>query len=254
MKIEYYGRSMCGARSGNEDAFTIDRTVWSHDTDDVSTGLALTDFATGWHLFAVADGMGGHAAGEVAARLALAWLGERCLDLGDPDAGELQDVLQGIHRDLLKQGRLDRQLRGMGCTLTGILLHQDGGFWFNVGDSRVYRLQSGGLCQLSTDHSLRMLPGMQDAPQNQLYSCLGGGVREITIDVQALDGGPAPGQGFLLTSDGYHEFMDTEVMEKLLSASLDAVALDKELRAATRRGSHDNITALALRILPGEET
>ncbi|MFZ4616508.1 MAG: PP2C family protein-serine/threonine phosphatase [Rectinemataceae bacterium] len=245
MMLQYSGITTRGKRKNNEDAFAADGRLYFHDSEDVKTGLMKVDIDEGWHVFAIADGMGGHASGEIAARSSLQLL---CQAFGEGDAQDeasLREVFDLIHAYLLAQE--DKPgMAGMGCTLTGAALSAGKAYIFNIGDSRTYQFRSGYLSQVTKDHSLRSLPGMSDAPQNQLMSSLGGGQPDYIADVWDYSDKLKPGQALVMSSDGYHEFADIDVLEAILAKELDVSEIEKEALAVQERGSTDNTTLLVL--------
>ncbi|WP_410597392.1 PP2C family protein-serine/threonine phosphatase [Amycolatopsis sp. lyj-23] len=186
---------------------------------------------------AVADGMGGHAAGEVASAHAV-----RALAAASPrDATEIEAVLARIDAELLAMGRADPAVAGMGTTVAGVLLTADGSTHFGVGDSRVY-LESGGyLAQVSTDDR---------GPLGGLSRCLGG-----RTDGTALPATAEPLAGadrLLLCSDGVSDLVDHETLEGLLGAPGGPARAVKSLWAAAMNASgRDNITVALVDFRPG---
>jgi protein phosphatase len=245
MRITYFGITMRGKRKNNEDAFAADGTLYFHDTEDVKTGLREVKIDGGWHVFAIADGMGGHASGEIAARLSLQLLCQAFAERGEQDEASIRETFDQIHAAILAQEDVTERA-GMGCTLTGAALRAAKAFIFNIGDSRTYQFRSGFLSQVTKDHSLRSLPGMSEAPQNQLMSSLGGGQPDYTADVWDYSGKLKSGQALVISSDGYHEFADIDVLETILAKDLDEEEIEREALAAQQRGSTDNTTLLVL--------
>jgi PPM family protein phosphatase len=115
-------------------------------------------FYAGHRIFAVADGMGGHRAGEVASALALepvAELEDREFDEPTAAGRALVSAIETANRVVVERSQSDDALRGMGTTLTAVLVHGDELLAAHVGDSRAYLLRPGeGLSQLTTDHTL----------------------------------------------------------------------------------------------------
>lgn len=141
-------------------AFTHQGAVRSHNEDTIAVG--------GWWrnlpmaaprrivqpldrplLCLVADGLGGHAAGEVASRLAAERLGAAAPGIGDEAA--LAEAVHEANRAVFAVMAEDRRYHGMGTTVVGLLLAPAGGLWLNVGDSRLYRLDAGSVTRISVD-------------------------------------------------------------------------------------------------------
>ena len=107
-------------------------------------------------LLAIADGMGGHAAGEVAAQIAVESFGG--FSPGDSDIiAEILNQIEQAQRSILERSRLDPSLRGMGTTLTALFLDGRSALWAHVGDTRIYHLHEGSLTRITEDHTF---PGM----------------------------------------------------------------------------------------------
>ena len=207
-------------------------------------------------IFAVADGMGGHEAGEVASSICVRTLGDASF-VGEPlpkvGAADLRILLQDADTQI-------REATGgrAGTTLTGAVLVQDAGIpsWlvFNVGDSRTYRLVDGLLEQISVDHSeVQELVDMgQITPEEALIHprrhvvtrALGTG-NDTEADYWLI---PAePGDRLLVCSDGLTgEVSDGQLQEILLSVANPQDACASMVQAALRSGGRDNITVLVV--------
>ena len=207
-------------------------------------------------IFVVADGMGGAQAGEVASKAAA--------DAFDVDLGEaspervLRETIDAANRKIHDLARADPSRAGMGTTLTAAIVNaeREEVAIGHVGDSRAYRLRAGRLEQLTRDHSLveemRRKGQITDAqaedhPQRSIITRALGPEPDVEPDVQTVPA--APGDVFLLCSDGLTTMLDEERVAKLLGG---ATSLDAAVRAlvdeANRAGGRDNITALAFRI------
>ncbi|MCU1453792.1 MAG: serine/threonine protein phosphatase [Acidimicrobiales bacterium] len=205
------------------------------------------------HLYAVADGMGGHRAGEVASALAVEILRTEATD---PTLESLKQGVRLANRAIFEKAGSDVNLHGMGTTLCAIRLVDgpDGEevAWVNVGDSRVYLFRAGELIQLSADHSLvedlvrdgQLSP--EDAkvhPQRNIITRALG----IDIDVE-VDGNtviPVKGDRFLLCSDGLFNEVDENRIAGVLRRLDDPDEAAAELiRLANEHGGRDNITAV----------
>jgi PPM family protein phosphatase len=216
-------------------------------------------------LFAVADGMGGAQAGEVAARLATAAFHEY------HEADELEAeqrvaaIIQEANRRIYERARADTEASGMGTTVTAALLEGSRIVIGHVGDSRAYRLREGRLEQLTDDHSLvadlvrggRISPEEADIhPQRSVITRALGTDPEVDIDSLAVDA--RPGDVYLLCSDGLTTMVtDQEILDIVGRAkSLEHAGKDL-VKAANRRGGEDNITVVLFAVEedePLEET
>jgi protein phosphatase len=224
---------------------------------DVGRVRSLNEDATlvmpGAGVFAVADGMGGHNAGDVASKLAVESLRNRLRGrVATPTA--LQSAVQETNLTLLRRAQSDEACSGMGTTLTLLWMAKDGALIGHVGDSRAYRYRDGMLRQCTEDHSVVAELVRQGAltqeearvhPYRNVITRALGTAGYVEVDVVALD--VAPGDRFLLCSDGLTGMVSDEHIEKTLSAAptLDAAA-DALLAAALKAGGRDNITLLLM--------
>lgn len=208
-------------------------------------------------LFVVADGMGAHAAGELASQMAATLVPQSYLkrtDQNPPDA--LRDALLEAHAEIRRRGESDEAFRDMGTTCDALVLLPEGALVGHVGDSRVYRLRGGVVEQLTFDHSLvweaRRLPNLHPAfqkltniPKNIITRSLGP-TDSLVVDVE----GPLPlrpGDAFLLCSDGLSgQFEDTEIGQ-ILEVFQPEEATETLVNLANLRGGPDNITVVVAR-------
>lgn len=211
-------------------------------------------------LFVVADGMGGHAAGEVASQLAVAEFA-RLAEQGPPSAEDLIDTVVLANEHILEAGSQHGEQFGMGTTLTGIgVVRSENGEQlavFNVGDSRVYRFAGGQLDQLTVDHSA--VQELVDAgqitaraarfhPRRNVVTRSLGSYPGPAPDVWLLP--PIPGDRYLVCSDGLTgELEDGEIAELLAANSDPQAAADALVRRANEAGGHDNVTTVVMDVL-----
>ena len=198
-------------------------------------------------VLAVADGMGGAAAGEHASEYALSRLSAYVQAApADLDAADLCGVLElwayRTHAELLEQGRQDPRRAGMGTTVVGLLLADGRGWRFHAGDSRLYRRRAGVLERLTQDHSLRQSSGDAAAPGNLLVNALGGGA-DSHLECAEISGGIQPFDRFLLCSDGLTEMVDDEHIDRALRADRETAARTL-VQMAREAGGPDNISVL----------
>jgi serine/threonine protein phosphatase PrpC len=215
-------------------------------------------------LYAVADGMGGHAAGDVASALALATLAAAFPGPPSPRikaetlARRLQEAIDTAHQALVAQGRQHPAQLGMGTTITALatLVAEPACVIAHVGDSRAYRLRNRELLQLTHDHTwvqaqvdagiLTPLQAASHPYRNVLVRVLGGGGEPGPADVVSADA--EPGDVFLLCTDGLCGVVANEDLETMVGRELPLATIAHQLvDAALLRGAPDNVTLVLLR-------
>ena len=171
----------------------------------------------------VADGMGGHAAGDVASCAAAAHIighGERMVG-----RVEARNIVQDANRELYACMERGEGAPGMGTTLAGLVLRRDSVVVFNVGDSRAYRWQRGRLVQLSTDDTPgpKLANGRTAAHTSpMLTQSLGGHMHFEPVEAHVEMDAPAPDACYLLCSDGLTDLVESERIATRLQKSEDA--------------------------------
>src|SRR5829696_2302879 len=207
-------------------------------------------------LFAVADGMGGAQAGEVASRIA-AGAFERAPRSEDASAeGQLEEIAQQANRRIHRLAQEDSSRAGMGTTLTAAMLRDDEVALGHVGDSRAYLLRDGQLKRLTKDHFLveelrrqgRLTEEQaEEHPQRSIITRALGPEPDVNVDTMSF---PArDGDAFLLCSDGLTTMVSDEEIREILTGSRGLRnAVNKLVDAANRGGGRDNITAVAFRL------
>ena len=205
----------------------------------------------------VADGMGGHAAGEVASALAVHVIYDGYLD--NPTVEGLHSAVEEANRTVLREARENPDHFGMGTTVIALgLTRDDAGVIsptiFHVGDSRAYQLRDGALRQLSEDHSVaeewvrmgRLTPEEASTHPRRHQLTRGVGV-EDNIDIDVMSVNAVPGDRILLCSDGLSNELSNEELARFASSPItldDAVA--KLIDAARQAGGRDNISVVLL--------
>jgi PPM family protein phosphatase len=232
--------------------------VWGAATDTGRHRERNEDsFLAEGRVFAVADGMGGHAAGDVASGMIIDAL--RPLAHSDVlSTRELTEVIQAANDDIVVRGFQRAPTIGMGTTVTGVALVSgaDTALWavFNVGDSRVYRFRDGRLTQVTVDHSEvqelidagRITPeqARTDLRRHIVTRALGT-IPAPPVDLWILP--PEPGEQFLICSDGLTEELTDPQIEKVLAdATTPAEAAANLVDEALRAGGHDNVTVVVV--------
>lgn len=208
-------------RARNEDTIAVsevDCLSLDHWSGDVPPTI-------GWVL--VADGMGGHAAGEVASRIVVELLRPVLAALND--GHDIKLALNAANESLFDTMQHHPEFDGMGTTIAGVILRGNHALAWNVGDSRIYLHHQGRLTQISVDDA---------AGGNMLTQCLGGFVRRTRINPHINEIRLSPGAQLLLCTDGLTDMVTddqiatilnetgTEPAPRLVSAALDAGGLD----------------------------
>src|SRR5688572_24274045 len=227
MDVTAHGVTHPGPRQSNEDAFLID---------------------TAGGVFVVADGMGGHNAGEVAASLAVEAIREFVAEetIRTPDS--LEAAVRAANRDILDTATRRPECAGMGTTVAVALVTPAGVVLASVGDSRIYLLRDGRLTQLTQDDSwiAKLLSEGVPLTQTEIERHP---MRHVLTDVvgtradlapHAEEHGFEPGDTLLLCSDGLHGVLRSDLIEELLSADVAVPALAETLvSTAVANGATD---------------
>jgi protein phosphatase len=213
----------------------------------------------GRQLFLVADGMGGHAGGDVASAIATRRIAEADTDYnGITDAAsELQSALISANRQLAETVAEHSELTGMGTTVSALLLHDDHVVIAHIGDSRIYLLRSGELSQISTDHTFvqRLVDAgritaeeaMVHPRRSVLMRVLGDVEASPEIDTMLLD--TRAGDRWMLCSDGLSGVVSFDDIHELMSAEAGAKQVaDRLVKASLDGGAPDNVTVVVIDI------
>jgi serine/threonine protein phosphatase PrpC len=208
-------------------------------------------------LFAVADGMGGAQAGEVASRIAAGAFEKRGqVSAEEPAEGQLEEIAQAANSEIHQLAQQDSSRAGMGTTLTAAMLRDNEVSFGHVGDSRAYVLRDGQLKRLTKDHSLveelrrqgRLTEEQaEEHPQRSIITRALG--PEPSVNVDTMTFAAKNGDVFLLCSDGLTTMVsDDEIRQILTEARTLRSGVSKLVEAANRGGGRDNITAVAFRV------
>jgi len=228
-----------------------------------------------YDLYVVADGMGGHRAGDVASKIATETISEFFRTTANDDvtwpfhfdtnlSEEENRLLTGIrvaNRQIFERSTRSREYHGMGTTVVGAMFSPKKRRMYigHVGDSRCYRVRDGVIALLTRDHSLindylLAMPDLteeqkSELPKNVITRALGM-QDQVVVDLQHDD--PKPGDVYVLCSDGLSGMVTDEDIQKIVGASADIrEACRKLIQRANERGGEDNITAILIKI---EET
>lgn len=228
-------------------------------------------------LFIVADGMGGHRAGDVASRLAsesitdffrrteaddMTWPFQIDTDRTEEE-NRLLTAIRLANRQIYEHSVRSRDLRGMGTTVVGALFSSDKQTMYigHVGDSRAYRVRSGEITQLTRDHSLlndylAAMPEMteeqrSELPKNVITRALG---MQDNVEVDILSDEAQPGDVYVLCSDGLSGMVDdADILEVVRQHPEPEQACRRLVTMANEHGGEDNVTAVVVSIESGEE-
>ncbi|MBX9791289.1 MAG: protein phosphatase 2C domain-containing protein [Pirellulales bacterium] len=232
----------------------------ANNQDAYAVSLAKTEeqWRSRGHLFLVADGMGAHAAGELASKLAADAVPLTYAKLADePPAEAIRQAVEQANERIHERGQANAEFHGMGTTASTLLLLPAGALVAHVGDSRVYRQRGQRLDQLTFDHSLvwEMAAGgaLRDdqvsafIPKNIITRSLGPGPK-VEVDRE----GPFPlafGDTFLLCSDGLTGQVTDEELCGILASCPPDEAVRSLVDLANLRGGPDNITVIVARVV-----
>jgi serine/threonine protein phosphatase PrpC len=212
---------------------------------------------TSANLIAVADGMGGHAGGEVASAIAIKEL-TKLIPISQSihiDADSIEDLLAqamvDIDLEIARVANEEPELRGMGTTLTALLLHEDRIALMHIGDSRAYRLRDGELEQLSLDHTVLQelidqgkltIAEANDHPQRSLLTqvLMGSGNLDPVLVVYERKAGDR----YLLCSDGLSSVLSNKEIKSLLKKSKREDAVAALVDATYVNDAPDNVTVI----------
>jgi PPM family protein phosphatase len=235
------GSDVGRVRKGNEDSYYADANEYRG-------------------LFIVADGMGGHAAGEVASHMAVGIISGDLAELNDLESARALELVAGALRHanqaVFERTLLERDKYGMGTTASALVLADERFIIGHLGDSRIYLLRNGELRQLTHDHSVvqEQLDAGVITPQearhhrhsNVITRCIG---MELQVEADIVDGDVQIGDVFLLASDGLTGMVEDRRLQQLLASRLPpARIIDAMIEEANARGGVDNITAVVVRI------
>lgn len=252
VKIRYAGSTHVGMkRSANEDSFFL---------------LAEEN------LYVVADGMGGHASGEVASQLAVETVANFFIDTSRDreitwpykedrsfayDQNRLVTAIKLANRRVFEVAQNDARYRGMGTTMVTFLCGSTGAYIGHVGDSRVYRIRNKQIEQLTEDHSLLndylkvhklTQEEIDNFPHKNVIVRALGMKDGVTVDMGEVE--PLPGDTYILCSDGLSGMIDDQaILRAVLAAGADLEAgCQRLIEEANTAGGQDNVTAVLVQL------
>lgn len=207
-------------------------------------------------VFAIADGMGGYAAGEVASQLATEVIGEAFKTntfTGTPDESvprrgdELIRAIQMANTAILTQARANEAQSGMGTTIVSCRFspNKQRAYFCHVGDSRAYRFRNDEILQLTTDHTLGAV-GITGPAASKLSRAVG---IQDTVEVDLRVDAPKVGDHYMLCSDGLSKMVPEEMIRDIVRESPDIdKAVERLVERANERGGRDNVTVILIRV------
>jgi protein phosphatase len=218
-------------RDANEDAYLVDEPIYG-----------------------IADGMGGHIAGDVASQTAVDTITSRAKEQSPGDADSLAELVKEANAAIWERSQSDPSLHGMGTTCTMVLVGDDHLDIAHVGDSRAYLYRDGELSQITEDHTLvgrmvkegRLEPHEAERhPQRNIITRALGIDRSVEVDTITLT--VREGDRILVCSDGLTSMIEAEEIRDILRSESDPqVVADRLVEAANSAGGEDNITVLIL--------
>lgn len=240
-------------REQNEDCYLIINRK-TKDVDIQNNGM----------MFAVADGMGGHAGGEIASKMACQGMADYYSEKTDrPEGsgyfkaklGHLKSSIYDVHNKIIEYGRINREFEDMGTTLSVLVLTKNKALIAHVGDSRIYRLRQDFLEQLTEDHSMAQLfiqmgyltpEKVANHPIRHVMSqAVGQGVKSIFNKIEKVERGDT----FLLCSDGLYDMVpDKEIRDILLNNPALNDKCGRLVARALKKGGKDNVTVIVIQV------
>ena len=232
MRLIVHGKTDKGlVRKENEDAFCIEKDLG---------------------LLAIADGMGGHASGEVASKMAIEILRDSPKKEGEPLPDRLDSGVKLANKMIYEASRSQSQLNGMGTTLTAVQFDGNRLSIAHVGDSRAYLIRGGVIEQLTDDHTIvseQVARGMitrEEAARSDMRNVLSkalGIAPEVDVDMEELT--VSEGDQLVLCSDGLSELIsDDEILAEVQSSNRPDLVCNELVDLANQRGGEDNITVI----------
>lgn len=209
-------------------------------------------------LFIVADGMGGHAGGEYASRIAITTIEDTFKEPSAQDGPEglIESSIKDAGSKIVSKAEEDRALKGMGTTVIALHLTDKKAILGHVGDSRAYLFRDGVLDQLTEDHSLvneQVKSGLiseEEARNHQFKNII---TRSLgvtpEVDVDLVSRKIKAGDTFLLCSDGLSNLVELNEMEKELRERETVLAAKSLVDTANKRGGDDNITIIIVEVV-----
>jgi serine/threonine protein phosphatase PrpC len=195
-------------------------------------------------LVAVADGLGGHPAGDEASALAVRHLARAASTLTGEDA--ITAAVLAVNEAIHAEAQAHAQRAAMGTTIAGVVLTEERVFVFNVGDSRVYLFADGGLRRLSVDDNEPPGPGQRRSPV--ITQALGGGMGADEVVPHVMSRTLDAGARYLICSDGLTDALDEPAIVAILRGAEGGRAAFELWKATIEAGAPDNVTIVLAEI------
>jgi serine/threonine protein phosphatase PrpC len=214
-------------------------------------------------LFVVADGMGGHSAGEVASSLAVETISRVYYEEGGAPEESLKAAFKEANREIHAVSVKNASLSGMGTTCTALVLKGGKALAAHVGDSRLYLVRDGQIYVMTEDHSAVMemvkrgLISLEEArhhPDKNIILRAVGSQPEVEVSSWEEPFPVRASDQFVLCSDGLYDLVEDEEIKQAVLSAEPHVACENLISLAKERGGHDNITVGIIRLQPLEET
>jgi serine/threonine protein phosphatase PrpC len=231
-------------RDHNEDSLVIG--PWTTCATTTLTPETLA-FPLGSPLvIAVADGLGGHPAGDLASTIVVQHLARVGRYL--PDEGSVRAAVDGCNQAVYDEAAREPARAGMGTTVAGVVLAGESVIVFNVGDSRVYVLGDDGLTRVSVDDSPPLAPG--ETHTVIVTQTLGGSRQERSVEAHVSTRPLDEADRYLVCSDGLSDAITDDRIATVLGESRGLEAVFELWRAAMEAGGPDNITLAVVEVVP----
>lgn len=213
-------------------------------------------------LIVVADGMGGHSAGEVASGLAVEVISRAYYEDGGDPRSALENAFHEANSAIHKAAEKDESKNGMGTTCTALVLQNGTAISAHVGDSRLYLVREGSIYLMTEDHSAVMemvkagLISLEQArhhPEKNVILRAMGSHAEVEVTTWEQPFPVKAGDRFLLCSDGLYDLVEDEEIKRIVTLSAPQTACENLIALAKERGGHDNITVGIVSLKPEGE-
>ncbi|HMG37056.1 MAG TPA: Stp1/IreP family PP2C-type Ser/Thr phosphatase [Blastocatellia bacterium] len=210
-------------------------------------------------LVLVADGMGGHSAGEVASHMAVELIDHTYYNKNGTPRQALEAAFHAANKAINQRSTSNPTMGGMGTTCTALALQNGSAIAAHVGDTRLYMIRNGQIYLMTEDHSAVMemvkrgwisLDEARHHPEKNVILRALGSHEDVEVTIWETPLPIKPGDKFLLCSDGLYDLVEDEEMKRIAEANLPAEACSNLIALAKQRGGHDNITVAIVSLQP----